>query len=596
MIPVSAKWREAIKGQFRYQGYLWFLLQVSPPGLHENMVVTTDDSETVSDVAVLDDSDSATPTPYATTELNRWLLNGSFEVLPKDAKVDDWWSTMMTDNAKQLVFDFDKTYDIPEIFIEWDVLQGTYPRRISVVGYGATGDEVGNFDVTDISSASGNIDTPMDNVKQVVITIVEMRVPLWRVRINEIFFGVYAKYDSVNNGRIMKAESYDLADPLNAKLPTHTMKVTLRNLDKHFDPTLEKGISKYLARRQIGKFQWGFVTAYGVTERTEQLHYYLDSFTIPKDSKEIQLTTTSRLALLTEVYKLSPYNGATRTLYDLALEVLQRSNVLKEFDGEIPWELSDKLKSFSTTAPVPREAANKILQLIAGAGLCWLTTNPLNGFIKFDEFSSATDPSEVTVHQELGDPEVDVRDQLHTVSIGVYKYSPEKEEKELSKGDYSIAKGDTTLMIDYNCKYAQDVKVAVSGATLVKSTPYSGSVEIVVRTTAATATATITVTGKEVKSSVAYTTTYTDNTITQGLDVTVENPFITSTDKLQEITDWVKKWYSVSQRYTIPYLGYPELTAGDPLEVNTVYGDHSATVLGNKITFNGGFKGTLEVK
>lgn len=598
MLPVSANWQQAIKEQFRYQGYLKVLLQVAPPGLQEGLQVNTPDTDSNSDVGSMYDSNDVV-TPFATLESNRWLLNGQFDLLTDDTVVDDWWSTPMTDKAsKLLTFEFDKTYNIPGIYVVWDPVNGTFPSRVVITGYDAEGASLGTSTVVDVTSSSGFVEVPFDGVKTVTMQIDEWSVSLWRARIAEILFGLYASYDSINNGRIASAESLDSSSPISDELPKHTIKASLRNEDKQLDPTLQSGVSKYLARRQRMIYQWGFTTSRGVVEWSPPLVYYIDSFSIPEDSKEASISATSKLAFLDEEYKLSPYSGTRRTLYDVATEVLRASSIIREGDSVDPWQLSETLKEFYTNAPVPNKAVNSILQLIAGAATCWLHTDFVTGNVAITDFKvddAGQQHTEVTQAQELGDPAYSVQEQLLSLSIGVYSYTKSTQKTELSKNEYKIS-GETVLNISYNVSVAMEVTCAVEGATLVSFVPFGSSCTVTVKpSSGSTAAATITVSGYEVKQAVTYVETYRDASITHGLAIRLDNPFITETDSLERLSDWIVSWYQRRQKIKVPYIGYPEVTVGDTVSLSTIYGSSDVSVCSASLDFNGGFNGQLEV-
>ena len=61
--------------------------------------------------------------------------------------------------------------------------------------------------------------------------------------------------------------------------------------------------------------------------------------------------------------------------------MLNNVSILKEFDSQQPWIITDSFSNISTTAPIPAMASNALLQLIALAGCTWLTIDGVNGFI-----------------------------------------------------------------------------------------------------------------------------------------------------------------------------------------------------------------------
>ena len=600
MIPVSAQWQEAIRQQFRYQAYLRCRIQVVPPGLVEGLQATSDDTDSASNISKIQNTDGKQPTHYITCEPHRWLLDGTFVAINPGESVDDWWSTPVT-SSKILKFYFDKTYSIPGMYFEWDVVNVSYPDSITLRGYDATGSEVQSYSVNSISSATGFVEAPFENVKRVELEIASWSLPNWRARINDIVFGLSVTYDSINNGRVMSAKTTDKSSPLSERLPTHTASTSLRNLDKEFDPSLLSGVSKYLTQKQLAEFQIGFTTKVdpdtgeATVEWTNWLPYWVDTFTIPADSKEVSISYTSRLAYLTQDFLLDPYPGTERTLYDIAELVLQNSAIVLRKEGEIPWQLSEKLKQFKTVAPIPKDAVNSILQLIANAGACWLHSTSLDDHIAISDFFDGDTVQQVDLTSELGDPQISVEKQLYRVSIGLYKYTVAEDNSELSKGEYTLS-GRNTLNIEYNCNTATNVTCLVEGATQVSFTPYSSSAVLVVDAAEDGATFTVTVSGKRVDNSISYLETYRDDTVTQGEEVKIDNPFITDAESAKLLSDWIVSWYNRKQSYVASYLGYPELTVGDRIKLDTVYGKNDVTVLSNRINFNGAFSGELEAR
>ena len=596
MIPVSTEWKNAIREQFRYQGYLEVTIEVTPPGLHENLNVATPSTETVSNDSALTDSDRSEPTPYISLEKGRWLLNKKYKVLPLEAKTDDWWSTPMMQGSKEFTFTFDQAYTIPGVYIEWDVLNGSYPTQLNLDGYSIDGTKQYSYNVTSINSATGFVDAPMDNVKKVVMTISAWSRETWRVRINEILFGLFVKYDSINNGRVMSATSIDYSHPLVKELPTHSLKISLRNLDQEFDPSLEEGVAKYLANRQLVKCRWGFVTSYGNLEWTPELYYYVDTFSIPADRRDVTLQTTSRLALLTEKLASVAYDATERTFYDIALSALSSSKIIKDDATQVPFELSEELKNYHTNAPLPDVAINVLLQYLAQASGLSLYTVPTTGFVRIGSHSSEIAQA-VDLGQNQGDPEVTVQNTLRSVSIGVYSYTKKTEQGKIEVAYSSMSHtGKKTVNLSYNCDYAVDVTCAISGATLVSFTPYSNHATVEFDAGATEKEVEIVLSGYEVVKNQTYVETYRNNNLSAGLDVTIDNPFITNTDKVQTLTDKLVDWYSKTQQLKVPYLGYPEVTAGDKIDLTTIYGNSSVTTIKNTLDFDGGFNGTLEVR
>lgn len=597
MLNVSAEWQQAIKAQFRYQAYLYVTLELTPPGLRESTDISTSGDFRSSDPSVIMDASRDTPTYFGTFEPNRICLDGSCTLLSSDSQTKDWWSNLVPteDNPVVITYNFNGIYTIPGIYVTWDKETSSWPTKLTLKGYNNSGKLVSTVSINNVNSVTGYFEAPMTDVAKVEMYIYEWSTPQWRVRIDEVMFGLYISFDSVNNGRITSATQISKSDPMASKLPTHTMSVTLRNLDKYFDPTLKEGVVQYIAQRQDIKANWQFVLAPGVVESAPAMTYIINKFTVPEDSKDVTFELDSRLGLLTDEFKKNTYTGTARNLYDLALYVLQNSNVTTSRDSSTPWILPESLKDFTTLAPIPATASNVVLQYIAGASMMWLTTDLATGFIKFvDNSTKTTNDSELSLSQELGDPSINVNDQLRSITFGVYHYSVVSTSAQVGKFSGRL-KGTQTLEIKYDKDFATNVSARITGATIKSSTFYASYAIIEVAAATAGANVTITLTGKELVQSVSYVQTYRDVNVADGIDVVVENPFITDSSKLAELTTFIQSYYQKRLTYKAPYTGYPELEPGDLVGVKTIYGEGNYEVTNNTIKFDGGWSGTLEV-
>ena len=597
MLTVSAQWHNASRSQFRYQAYLYASLEVVPPGLREGAKISSDDTYSQASTDRVMDGLYASPAQYVTLERNRWLLDGTFKIIESTDAFDDWWSMLAVSARQPIVqFSFDKPYTIPGIYFRWDKENGTCPKSIRVVGYDSTRVAKYNIEVDGINSAEGFFENlAMDDIQYVDIEILSWMSDGWRARLLEVMFGLVVDFNSVNNGRIVSATQTDKADPLNSKLPTHSLELVLRNYDTYFDATLQQGVSKYLAQQQVMKIQWAFITAKGVTEYAPKQVYLTEKIEIPADSKEVKMKLTNRLELLDGDFYFNTYTGASRTLRAIAEYVLTKSGVLIEFDGQDPWVIPSAFDSITTVAPIPFGATNAVLQLIALAGCTWLTTRSTDGFIQFFESqASASEYCSVTVAQELGDPEITIHDRLRSVSVGVYHYVPRSEAETVGTGEYTLY-GVNVLRVKYYNDYATGVSATVSGATLTSAQYYASYAILTVTASDSGATVKVTLSGTVIDSTVSYLETYRNVSIADGMDVTVENPLITNTAHAQQVAEYVKNYYLRRNEYKIPYLGYPQVVAGDKLNLSTVYGSDVVEVRNNTIKFNGGWTGTLEV-
>ena len=597
MLAVSAQWQEASKAQFRYQAYLYASLEVIPPGLRQGATVSSEDTDEHSDIDNIIDGIYGDPQPYATLERNRWLLNGTFNIIDDSTVFSDWWSKTAVSEAQPVIkFTFDKPYTFPGIFFKWDALNGTYPKSIQVVGYDATHTQQYSITVLDITSSEGFIDAlAMDDVQYIDVTINTWVSEGWRARLLEVVFGLVTNFDSVNNGRIMSATQTSKADPINSSLPTHNFALTLRNYDKYFDPMLSQGISKYLAQQQVMRIQWAFITSRGNLEYAPEQVYLTEKFEIPSDSKTVNMNLTNRIALLDSDFYYGTYTGTSRTLKKIAEYILTKAKPLEEFEGQKPWVIPTTFENITTSAPIPAMATNALLQLIALAGCTWLTTRSEDGFIQFlTSQPTASDYCAVDEMQELGDPTITIKDRLRSVSIGLYNYSARETSEQVGKSAYTLS-GTNVVTIKYSSEYATNVSAEVSGATLIAAEYYASYAILTVTALSTNANVEITLTGYIIYSTVSYLETYRDATVVDGMDVVIENPFITNVSHATQVAAYVENYYLLRNEYSISYIGYPQAEPGDKIDLTTIYGTEEVEIKNNTIEFNGGWSGTMEV-
>lgn len=598
MLTVSEAWHNASKAQFRYQAYLQLTLELTPPGLREGATVTANSTFPGSSSAKIMDASTDNPTVYGTLEPNRMCLDGNTSLMSESTATDDWWSNSIpsADSPISIEFVFDQTYSIPGIYVKWDKETNSWPSAVTLYGYNASDALIYTINISDINSVSGFFSAIMDDVKRVVMVCSTWNTPNWRGRIDELMFGLFVEFNSINNGRIKSATQIGAIYPLSDSLPTHTMDVTFRNIDKYFDPTLATGVAKYIANRQEMKARWGFVTSPGVIEYSDMLSYIVSGLSVPTDSQDVTISLDSRLALLTQAFKRNTYTGTARTLFDIATYIFEqsRANIVTATTGLSPWIIPDSLKNFSTLAPIVKGATNSLLQLIALASCTFLNTESVSGYIEFQ--NPATDVSAncaISEAQELGDANIEIQDRLRSITIGVYHYSAESSSKDVGKFEGTLA-GTNIIEIQYSVEYATSVSAAVTGATLSSAVYYASYAVLTISAAAGGASVTIALTGTELKQTITYVPTFTDADVADGKDIVVENPFVTDSSQLTTLTNFIKKYYQKRNKYSAPYIGYPQLEAGDHIHITTIYGESDIDVTKNQIDFSGAWSGTAE--
>jgi len=596
-LKVSDQWKEAIKGQFRYPGYLRVFLTLVPDEMRKKISINTNKTESITSTAQLTDSISESREPVATFEQNRWLGDGS-QYLPSlttsNNQEIEWWSNTVhfsEENPIELTFAFSNIVSFAGLNVAWDTETDSWPTDWEVIGLK---DNVikKRYRITTTSSSDEFNEIPMNDINSVNIKIYKWSKPNWRVRINEITFGNNLVF---SNDQIVKADFTASASPIMDELPTCQLSFTFGNYENEFDPKLQEGYSKYLTNKQLVKAQWGFETSYGQIEWMDPWPLYLSGWKVPFDSKEVTLTAQSRLDFLDTPYIKGVYDPFPVSMYDLACEVLNNSGIIRERTNEIPWDVSYNITKFWTRAPLPMLSSKELLQLIANATGYVLDTDLRNGYVRIRPPVITTDCT-MDTSQQLGDPSYEFKDNLKSIKIGKYSYNVSDTREEVYKSEIVL---NTTT--DVTCFFNSDQivdspKVTVTGGSFKKKGTYARAMILRIKPDREGQynEITITIKGYVVEKSVTMLETYNDPKVSKGLEIEIDNELITERETVTLLTEILLRYYKRRTRISIPYVGYPEIEAGDRINISTNYGDSTVDVLSAKLSFNGGFNGTLE--
>lgn len=590
-IAVSTKWKEAIQAQFRYPGYLKFDLTVQPPGIREGAQVSSTSTYSKTTESSIVDGNQNYDDRISTLELNRWTLDGSFNLEHGQPLNLSWWSDILLSTGPvKLTFTFDKVYSVAGLSIVWDQTQGTFPGTIVVEGFSSSGvSNAGPYTLT-ATSPTEYFDAPLNDVAKVTLTINNWSVPKWRARIAEVVFGPTVRF---NNDSLKSANLIASTKLLSSELPRLGLDLEVNNYDKVFDPMLVTGYSKYLTERQVVHVTWGFDVGQGSIEWMDPWPLYLKAWKIPADSPTVKLSTTSRVSFLTTKYNKGVYTGATKTFAALAQEVLNDSNIIKSFDTETPWELDSVLDTLQTRAPAPEEAYNAVLQLIANATGCVMDINPVNNYVRIRQSGDITD-YEITKMQQISDPAYTIEDRLKRVSVGLRTFAMREEVAQVYSFKGTVA-GSQVLDVHFDSNNIVMNPVATAtGATITSQVYYARRAVITIVAAASGAEVTLTIKGNIVDESTTFIQTYNNADIDSGIEVQIDNPLITEIATLSRVAEVTKEYYLRRKHVTAEYTGYPELETADTVAFATNYGHFDAEIEKLTLSFNGGFNGTIK--
>lgn len=597
-LPVSTSWKNAIQAQFRYPGYLHVELAVAPPNIADHTTVSSVSSCSWTKASDVVERQRVPDQPTLSLEHNRWRLDGTMipvnDVDPTLNKLG-WWSQNPVEDSTNTVFQFtfSQLYDLFGLYIRWDRQTTSWATDFTFQGYDAANTLVATKRVTDPPASDGFYEISMSGVKRIVVTFNGWSKPQWRARIEFVLFGKLIEF---TNDRIQNADYKASTDLLSSNLPTMQCMLEATNYDREFDPTLHTGAAAFLARQQQVKVQWGFEVAHNQIEWLQAWPMYLNKWSIPADERIVQLTAISRLQFMTRKYIYGKYTGSPTTFQQLALTLMKNSSVIKEGASEQPWEFDDVLATLKTRAPLPIDTEKALLQLIANATGCYLDTNVTNGYIRIHAASSnAVSVYTVGKDQQLGDPSFTVTDKLKSVKVSLHTFAAKKESETVYSFDGKL-KGTVTLQIEFDGgNIVRNPTASVTGATLKSSVFYARAGVLVLQAPAADTDVSITIAGTIIEDSITWIETYNDPNVIDGLEISVDNALVTEMPTLQVVAEAVKNYYLKRTTTSIPYLGYPDIELTDQIDVQSLYGNFTGDISSTKLSFNGGFEGTLEV-
>lgn len=526
-------------------------------------------SHPLTDISRIFNSAAATK-GLATVETRYWKADGEL-FLPSRIVEENPDIPWMSENADfsaddpiELVITYEHPVQVNTINFTWDAVTNSWPIDATLEGR----DSYGNTIFTRSIIASG----VMSSFAGIVATIKTVHLHIrrwsqdgWRARI-----GQYEASMVYGNNNI----------------PSE-----VNNL---FDPTLETGYSKYLARRQKVRVKYGLDTYNeGTLWLPEQIRY-LDSWNIPSDAIQVDFQASTRLSFLTQTYQRGSYSAIGSSFRNLALDILQNSNIIKDRADPEPWVLDDALGDLYTTAPLPEMAENALLQLIAGATGCTLGTEPTNGYVVISaETPDAAYIIDAATQQQV--PSVSLDTPLRSIAVKMYSYTVSEEASELFNGTVML-RGTQKVTVSYaddGC--ATKCSAGVAGATVLAKSFYGYAAVLELQAPDEDTEVSIVITGYKVQSSSMQVTTFLDTEVVSGREVVIDNQLITNMDTLNVVAAKAYEFYRRRSSVSTSYLGYPDLKAGDRSALYSQYINENGYITEHTFNYNGAFSGSVKM-
>lgn len=580
---------EQLKKPKRNLGFLKVKFNIVDP--ETNPDLSSNSEEIFSDLDNIKETTIPQSKNYATLEKNFWLLNDSQPIYGSEELEQTYVSSYMSD--KNCLFSDKACITLTSsvylttlgLTMVFDSIDKNYAKKLKVKAY-RDSTMIMDKDYT-LSSYSDRLifadNEELVRWNKIEIYFIESSLPYRRIRVNQLLFGIMETYTDEN---LISAESKEKTTMINSELPTHTFKFTIDNMNKLFNPDNPQGWYRYILQQQPISYEWGYQLDDGTIEWILGGKMLLTG-SVEVGENQVSFSTTSLINYLTKVYKKGVYNSSGRSLYDLAVDVLEDSNI-----DSSQYNLWNGLKSIKTDAPLPKLEARQLLQIIATTGNCILFTNREN-VINIQPFNYVLNPDGMSYDFITSNPVVKVQSELHNTIIYINHYSKEDNVSELFKNESLEITGTKTIEIEYDL--ATDISATITGGTIVNAN-YYGRYAILKITNTGEDTISLKVSGKKINNSQTIDSKQFND---DGENIEYKNELITQmveSSKETKLKDFIGNWYNNRNIYSFENRGD---IVKDTREIIPIETDFSNSLIGylveNNIKYNGAWSGNSVV-
>lgn len=580
---------EQLKKPKRNLGFLKVKFNIVDP--ETNPDLSSNSEEIFSDLDNIKEATIPQSKNYATLEKNFWLLNDSQPIYGSEELEQTYVSSYMSD--KNCLFSNKACITLTSsvylttlgLTMVFDSIDKNYAKKLKVKAY-RDSTMIMDKDYT-LSSYSDRLifadNEALVRWNKIEIYFIESSLPYRRIRVNQLLFGIMETYTDEN---LISAESKEKTTMINSELPTHTFKFTIDNMNKLFNPDNPQGWYRYILQQQPISYEWGYQLDDGTIEWILGGKMLLTG-SVEVGENQVSFSTTSLINYLTKVYKKGVYNSSGRSLYDLAVDVLEDSNI-----DSSQYNLWSGLKLIKTDAPLPKLEARQLLQIIATTGNCILFTNREN-VINIQPFNYVLNPDGMSYDFITSNPVVKVQSELHNTIIYINHYSKEDNVSELFKNESLEITGTKTIEIEYDL--ATDISATITGGTIVNAN-YYGRYAILKITNTSEDTISLKVSGKKINNSQTIDSKQFND---DGENIEYKNDLITQmveSSKETKLKDFIGNWYNNRNIYSFENRGD---IVKDTREIIPIETDFSNSLIGylveNNINYDGAWSGNSVV-
>lgn len=294
---------------------------------------------------------------YATYEKNMFRADGGMYFLPRSE--NDYSKDGITSKnlfagtfSVKFVFGCGKS-DIKGLTIRFGE---NYPTKFTIM---TDSGEVNQYNNT---NATFETDSVFENTESIELSIIEMRFPNNRVRIDYIQFGLGLEYD---NEWIKEASSTTSLSAINDDLPQSEFSITLNNDNQIFNVDNPASEINFLESGQKINVLMGYKLDSGSVEWMQMHSLYVHEWSA--DDEQATIKAVDVLQFMSDEYHKGEYYTDGISLYDLAEQVFADAGITPD-----EYDIDTYLKKVKVHNPLPNVTHKEALQIIANAGRCVL--------------------------------------------------------------------------------------------------------------------------------------------------------------------------------------------------------------------------------
>lgn len=591
MQTVSNAWKSNQNKTIVSKSYVEVSLDIADPDALADASSQDNGSAYISDTVQVVSEVDKNIVPYSTLEPNLWLLDGSRKILPTDdvgecGFVGDVLSAndgAFIDKMPVITINFTQVHNnlIPGITITWSPIYGEYAEDFVVRAY--SGETiVAEKEVQGNKSTKSVVMMDIAEYDRITISIIRWCLPSRRARIEEIFVGVNKVYSNTNLTAYRHTQN---VDPLSTALPKAEVSFSIDNRDGSYNVSNPQGMTKYLMERQEVKTRYGYRTSANGIEWIKGGTFYLSEWDARPNSMVAEFKARDLLEFMYEIFYEGVFDENGRSLYDLAIQLLNKANLPLNNDGSVKWVLDDCLKDIYTTAPLPADTIANCLQLIANAGGC-VFYQDRNGTLRIEKLNRFGSDYGINYRNSYSKPDIALSKPLKQVNVTTYHYFEDDKSSELYKGVLQLT-GTNEIWIVYS-DTAKTATASVTGGTLDSAEYFAHACKLTITTEGSV---TIVVTGTLLKESKI------DVVVSSGLSgevVSLDNPIITSREIALDIGEWMEYYLRNRRNSSVSWRADPRIDALDIVSMQGEYAYSSIIMTNLSLNYNGGFEGTGE--